>query len=292
MTEVKKAIIPIAGLSTRFLPLSKAVPKELLPLADKPALHYLLEEALDSGINQIIFVVGPGRKKEALNYFKRSPRLEKILKERKKEAVLANLKEVEDLAGRFTFSFAVQKEPLGDGHAVLQARKMVGDEAAAVMFADDIFDSKIPPVLQLAQIYKTCRKPVVALKKIPKEKVPHYGIVSTEKIASRLYKIKKIVEKPSPESAPSDLALAGRYVITPETFQYLRKLPPNQKGEIILADALERMFRDGKIVYGIEIEGEWLECGDKLRWLHSFFYFSLRHPQYGDCLKKYFKKHI
>jgi UTP--glucose-1-phosphate uridylyltransferase len=292
MMEVKKAIILIAGLGTRFLPLSKAVPKELLPLADKPNIQYLLEEALASGITEVIFVVRPGKKKEILEYFKKTPKLEKILKERKKNELLKELAELEDFSKNFSFSFVSQKDPLGDGHAILQAKKLAGDQPCAVFFTDDIVDSKTPCLLQLLQIYKTCEKPIVALKKLPPEKLSHYGIVVAEKIASRLHKIKRVVEKPSLGSAPSDLAVLGRYIITPEVFQYLKKLSPNQKGEIILADALEEMSRDGKIIYGQEIEGEWLECGDKPRWLHSFLYFSLKHPKYGKDLKEYFKKHL
>ena len=292
MAEVKKAVILVAGLATRFLPLSKAVPKEILPLADKPIIRYLLEEALASGITDIVFVISPGKKNEILDYFKKSPKLEKILKERKKEAILAELKELDELVRSFSFSFAIQKRPLGDGHAILQTKKIVGDEPCAVFFTDDIVDSKAPCLLQLLQVYKTCQKPVVALKKIPQEKISHYGIAATDKIAARLYKIKKIVEKPSVESAPSDLAVVGRYVLVPEVFDYLKKIPFNHRGEIILADALEKMTRDGKIIYGQEIEGEWLECGDKSRWLHSFFHFSLKHQKYGDSLKKHLKKYL
>lgn len=290
MGEVKKAIILTAGLATRFLPLSKAVPKELLPLADKPTLQYILEEALASGINEVIFVVSPGKKTAILNYFKKTPKLEKILKERKKEEILTELKKAEKLGQSFSFSFATQKEPLGDGHAILHAKKMSENESCAVFFIDDILVSKTPCLSQLMQIYKTCKKPVIALKRLPSEKLPFYGIVETEKIASRLHKIKRIIEKPSAESAPSDLAVMGRYIITPEVFQYLKGLSPNAKKEIILANALEKMVRDGKIVYGYEVEGDWLECGNKKLWLKSNVYFSLKHPEFGSDIKKYLKE--
>ena len=289
---LKKAIIPIAGLGTRFLPLSKAVPKEFLPLADKPIIRYLLEEALSANIKEIIFIVRPGKKEEILEYFKKSPKLEKILKERKKEQLLAELKTLEEFSKNFKFSFVNQRKPLGDGHAILQAKKLIGKEPSGVFFVDDVVDSKISCFSQLLQIFKTCQKPIVALKKLSKEKLPAYGVAAVEKIASRVYKIKKIVEKPSIDSVSSDLAVAGRYIITPEVFDYLGKLSPNQKGEIILADALEQMIKDGKMVYGKAIEGEWLECGDKLRWLHSHLYFTLKHPKYGPELKKYLKEII
>lgn len=289
---LKKAIIPIAGLGTRFLPLSKAVPKEFLPLADKPIIRYLLEEALSANIKEIIFIVRPGKKGEILEYFKKSPKLEKILKERKKEQLLTELKTLEEFSKNFKFSFINQREPLGDGHAILQAKKLIGKEPSGVFFIDDVIDSNISCFSQLLQIFKTCQKPIVALKKLPKEKLPAYGVAAVEKIASRVYKIKKIVEKPSIDSVSSDLAVAGRYIITPEVFDYLGKLSPNQRGEIILADALEQMIKDGKMVYGKAIEGEWLECGDKLHWLHSHLYFTLKHPKYGPELKKYLKEMI
>lgn len=287
---IKKAIFPIAGLGTRFLPLSKALPKELLPLADRPAIQYLLEEALRSGIKEIIFVIRPGKKEEVLEYFKKIPKLEKLLKDKKRDYLLEELKQLEEISSNLSFSYVTQKEPLGDGHAILQARKLAGSEPCAVFFIDDIVDSNTPCFLQLDQIFRTCQKSIMALKKLPKENLPHYGIAGVEKIASRLYKIKKIVEKPSIDSAPSDLAVVGRYIITPEVFDYLKRISPNERGEIILADALEQMIRDGKMVYGYEIEGEWLECGDKLRWLKSNFHFALKHPIFGPELKKYLRE--
>jgi len=290
MGEVKKAIILVAGLATRFLPLSKAVSKEFLPLADKPTLQYLLEEALASGITELIFVVSPGKKTAILNYFKKSPKLEKNLKERKKEEILTELKTTEKLGQSFAFSFVTQKEPLGDGHAILQAKKLAENQACAVFFVDDIIASRTPCLSQLGQIYKTCKKPVIALKKVPQERLSQYGIAETEKIASRLHKVKKIVEKPLPESAPSDLAVVGRYIITPEVFQYIKGLKPDKRGEIILANALEKMIRDDKIVYGYEVEGDWLECGNKNLWLKSNMYFSLKHPEFGSDIKKYSKQ--
>ena len=276
---IKKAIFPMAGLGTRFLPLSKAVSKELLPLADKPAIQYLIEEAAASGITEVIFVVRPGKKSETLNYFKKSPKLEKILEERKDDDIAKELEGLEEISKNISFSSCIQKNPLGDGNAVLQAKKLAGEEPFAVFFVDDIVDSKIPCLSQMLQIFKTCRRPVIALKKLPKEK-----------ISSRLYKIKGIVEKPPAESAPSDLAVMGRYIFTEEVFDYLKKTVPNEKGEIILASAIGDMIKDGRIIYGYEIEGEWLECGDKLRWLKSHLYFSLKHPQFGPEIKKYLKE--
>jgi len=286
---IKKAIIPIGGIGTRFLPLSKVLPKELWPLVDIPIIQYILEEAKQSEIKEIIFVISP-EKKVVLNYFKESPKIEKILKDRKKDHFLQSFKKIQELVSDISFSSVLQRKPLGDGHAVLQAAKIVESEPCGVLFGDDIVDSEVPCLLQLSKIFKTCQKPVIALKKIAKEKLPFYGVVEVEKIANRLYKIKRIVEKPSFQEAPSDLAIVGKYILTPEVFDYLKKAKPTQKGEIFLAETFDKMIRDGKIIYGYEFEGEWLECGNKLGWLKSHLYLSLKHPQFGPELKKYLKE--
>lgn len=290
--EIKKAIIPLAGLATRFLPLSKVVSKELWPLAGLPMIHYVVEEAKESGIKELIFVLSPDKKK-VLDYFKPSPKIEKFLKTRKKDNILEELKNLEQSLEDLSFSYVLQKKPLGDGHAVFQAAKLVNQEPVACMFVDDIIDSRTPGLLQLSKVFKTCQKPVVALSKVIKEKISYYGIVEVEKIASRLFKIKKIIEKPSSEQAPSDLAIVGRYILTPEVFDYLKKAKPTKKGEIILADVFNnQMLQDGKVIYGYELEGNWLECGDKERWLKSNLYFSLKHPKYGPELREYFKRNL
>ncbi|MDO8264913.1 MAG: UTP--glucose-1-phosphate uridylyltransferase [Candidatus Parcubacteria bacterium] len=291
VTNIKKAVILIAGLGTRFLPLSKVFPKEFFPLVDKPIIQYLLEEALDSGIKEIIFVVKPnGQKEKILDYIQNNQKIEKILKEKKNETLLAELKKVTDIAENFEFSFVVQKEPLGDGNAILMTKKLVGDEPCAVFFCDDVIDSKIPALSQLVQIFKTCQKPIIGLKKISRVKLPHYGVVDSEIITSRLHKVKNIIEKPPFDTAPSDLAIIGRYIITPEVFDYLKKAVPNKKGEIILADILSKMASDAKMIYGYELDGQWLECGDKLRWLKSNLYLGLKHPKFGDELRKFLKE--
>ncbi len=288
--EIRKAIIPLAGLATRFLPLSKVVPKELWPLVDAPIIQYIIAEAKESGIKEIIFVLKPENRR-VLDYLKPSPKIEKILKEKKREDILFEVKNLEELCKNISFSYVFQKKPLGDGHAILQAAKLIGEESVACMFGDDIIDSRIPGVSQLAKVFKTCQKPIVGLYCPSKEKIPCYGIVGIEKIANRLYKIKKIIEKPSLEQAPSNLAIVGRYILTPEVFDYLKKAKPSRKGEIILAEVFNnQMLRDGKVIYGYEFEGEWLECGDKLRWLKSNLYLSLKHPKYGPELKEYLKQ--
>ncbi len=286
--SVKKAIIPLAGLGTRFLPLSLAVSKEFFPLVDKPIIQYIVEEVKKSGINEIVFVISP-KQKTILSYFKKSPELEKVLVKRKKERALKDLKIFEEVFKGISFSYMVQKLPLGDGHAILQAQKLAGPQAVAVSFCDDVVDSDIPAISQLVNIYKTCSAPVIALKQLPKERVPAYGNVAVEKIAHNLYKIKKIIEKPELAHAQSHLVVVGKYILTPEVFDYLKKAKPSGKGEIILGEVFDKMLSDGKTIYGYELKGEWLECGDKLKWLKSFLYLSLKDPVFGKDLKDYLK---
>ena len=288
--EIKKAIIPLAGLSTRFLPLSKVVSKELWPLVDLPMFHYVIEEARNSGIEEFIFVLSPDKKK-ILDYLKPCPKIEKILKDRKKEEVLKEVKKIEELFKALSFSYVLQKKPLGDGHAVLQAAKLVNKEPVVCLFVDDIIEARTPAVLQLTKIFKTCQKPIIGLYRVAQEKISHYGIVGIEKIANRLFKIKKVIEKPSSEQAPSGLAIVGRYILTPDVFDYLKKAKPNKRGEIILADVFNnQMLQDNKLIYGYELEGEWLECGDKARWLKSNLYLSLKHPKYGPEIRDFIKE--
>ena len=289
--EIKKAIIPIAGLGTRFLPLTKVLAKELFPLVDKPIIQYIVEEAKNSGISEIIFVTSVG-KKATLNYFKKSQELEKILTKKKKEKILKELKSFEDSLKDISFSSVLQKKPLGDGHAILQAAKLTGKAPTAVLFGDDIIDGDTPALSQLIKVFKTCNSPIISLKKVPQEKLSGYGVVSVEKIANRLYKIKKIIEKPEISEAPSDLAICGKYILTPEVFNYLKKASPSKKGEIILAEVLDKMLTDGKMIYGYELKGKWLECGNKLGWLKSFLYFALKEPRFSGELKKYLKELI
>jgi len=300
MNKVRKAIIPIAGLGTRFLPLSKAVPKELWPLVDIPVIQYIIEEAKASGIKEIIFVIS-AEKRVVLDYFKESPKIEKILKDRKKTNLLEEFKRLQETLKDISFSCVTQRKPLGDGHAVLQAAKAVGDEPCAVLFSDDVVDSETPCLSQLTKTFNACQRPILSLYKLPKERLPFYGIVDVEKIASRLYKIKKIVEKPAVDEAPfypvrgfasngAGLAIVGKYILIPEVFDYLARAKPSPKGEIILADVFDKMIRDGKIIYGYEFEGKWLECGNKLGWLKAHLYLSLKHPQFGPAIKKYLKE--
>ena len=286
--NVKKAIIPIAGLGTRFLPLSLVLSKEFFPLADKPIIQYIVDEVKKSGITEIIFVVSP-KQKMVMDYFKKSPELEKMLVKRKKEHQLKDLKDFEAFFDGLKFSFVVQKSPMGDGHAILQAAKLTKNEPVAVSFGDDLIDSKEAALGQLINIFKTCNAPVVALKSLPKELIPSYGNVAVEKIANNLYKIKKIIEKPKPEEIQSNLVIVGKYVLTQEVMSYLKKAKPSEKGEVILGEVFDAMLNDGIPVYGYEIKGEWLECGDKMKWLKSFLYMSLKDPIFGKELRDYLR---
>ncbi len=289
---IKKAIIPIAGLGTRFLPLSKAVPKELWPLAGVPLIQYAIKETKDAGIREIIFVLN-SKSKKVFDYLKPLPKIEKTLKEKKREEIWEEVKRLDDLLSDISFSYTIQKNPLGDGHAILQANKLINsEEPIAVLFPDDIIESRQSAISQLANTFKTCQKPVIALSRKPEDVLSHYGVVRVEKIAHKYFKIKNIIEKPK-EEAPSNLAVIGRYILTPEVFSYLKKAKPGKNKEIILAEVFNnQMIAEGKLIYGYEIEGDWFECGDKLKWLKSNLYFSLKHPKYGSELRDYLKKII
>ena len=208
---------------------------------------------------------------------------------RKKDKILKELKDFEEIFEGIHFSFVVQKSPLGDGHAILRASEHINEEPVAISFGDDVVDSEEPALAQLIKVFKTCNAPVIALKQLSPEKVSAYGVVAVEKIANHLYKIKKIVEKPEQSEAPSNLVVVGKYILTPEVFQYLKKTTSGKHGEIILAEAFDKMLSDGKVIYGFELKGEWLECGDKLKWLKSFFYFALKDPRFKDELRQYLK---
>jgi UTP--glucose-1-phosphate uridylyltransferase len=286
---IKKVLLPIAGLGTRFLPLSKELPKEFWPLADIPVIQYIVEEARDSGAKEIVFIISP-EKKIIFNYFKESEKVEKILKERNKGPLIEKLKEFKDSFKDVSFSYVVQRKPLGDGHAILQADEKIGNNPCGVLFGDDVVSFKNPCLGQLDNIFRNYKKPVIAIRKVPKEMIPSYGILEVEKIANRLYKIKKIVEKPSIEEAPSDFAIVGKYILTPDVFCYLKMAGRPSKGkEMILADAFQRMIKDGKSIYGYEFEGDWLECGNKINWMKSNLSVSLNHKEFGSELRKHLK---
>jgi len=286
--EVKKAIIPIAGLGTRFLPLSKVVPKEFWPLVDKPVIQYIVEEAIASGIEEIIFVINPG-KKIAYDYFKKKLKSEKASLSKYKNHFLNQLEKLENLSKKIFFSTVVQREPLGDGDALLKAKKIVKKEPCAALWADDVVESKIPCLLQLIKVFKKYKKPVIALYRVPKSSFQFYGMVGVKKVGNRTYRIAKIIEKPQVLESPSNLAIVGKSIITDEVFNYLKKVKFSERGEIGLTETFAEMVKAGSEVYGYEFEGKWLECGNKLAYLKSNLYLSLKHPQFGKELRKYLK---
>lgn len=289
MQQIKKAIIPTAGLGTRFLPLSKVVPKEFWPLVDKPVLQYIVEEAVASGIKEIIFVINPG-KKIIRNYFEDKLKKKKVYFSKYKSLFLRDLKNLENLSKKVSFFQVIQKKPLGAAQAVFCARNLIKKEPCAALWADDVVESKIPALLQLIEVFKKYQRPVFALSQIPKESIQFYGIIKGKKIEKRIYKIEEIKEKPSPKEAPSDLAIVGKHIITPEVFDYLKKTNFDLKTDISLSEIFAEMVKDGKEIYGYQIEGKWLECGNKLAHLKSNLYLSLKHPIFGKELKKFLKK--
>ena len=283
MAEITKAVIPLAGIATRHMPLSKVMPKEFFPLADKPLLQYALQEAKDAGARDIIFVV-QSNKRYISDYLKRAPHIEKILEEKKQEDLLDSLGAIEKLCSGLTFSYVADK-PLGDGHAVLQARKLVGEEACFVLYVDDVIEARVPCSAQLVHVFRTSERPTIGLFELPAEKLSAYGVVAPEKIASRLYKIKSIVEKPSVQHAPSRLAIVGKYIITPDVFVELRKLNP-ENGEIRLSNALHNLLAR-KPVYGYQFTGKHYDCGSKIGFLKAVVEFGLKHPEVKTEFKKY-----
>lgn len=284
---VKKAILPIAGLGTRFLPLSKTLPKEMWPLIDKPVFQYVLEEAISSQIKEIVFVSAP-EKRIIWNYCTDSPRiLEKILKERKKKEMLQELKAVDKILKKVSLSLVYQKERLGDGHAILQAKRKIKKEPVAVLFADDVIEAKEPALSQMIKIYKKYQKPIVGVFQIEKKRISSYGVVEIEKLKGekRVFKVKRVVEKPKPQEAPSNFAIVGRYILTPEVFEFLKKAKKGKTGEIHLSEVFQEMINQNKEILAYWIRGRWLECGNKENYLKSLIYLCLKHPFFGKKIK-------
>jgi UTP--glucose-1-phosphate uridylyltransferase len=282
--KVRKAVIVAAGMGTRMLPASKVIPKEILPVVDKPAIQVVVEEAIASGIEEIVVVISPGRT-TVIDHFDSAPELERHLEERGKHDVLEMVRSTNNPA---RFTTAEQKEPLGLGHAVLQAREAVGDEPFAVMLPDDIFDSARPCLRQLLDIAESEDAPVVALLKVARSEIPKYGIVVAKPVRPRLYELSGMVEKPTAEKAPSDLAIMGRYVLTPDIFPLLAEGKPGAGGEIQLTDALLGLAQRRRL-YGYEFEGVRYDLGDKAGFIAAQVGFGLKRPELADSLRAYLK---
>ena len=283
--KIKKVIITVAGFGTRFLPVTKAQPKEMLPLVDKPVIQYLIEEAVASGIKEVIFITGRG-KRAIEDHFDNAAELETYLESRGKGELARQIREISSLAH---FAFVRQKEPKGAGDAILQARHLIGHEPVAVLYGDDIVDSKVPCLKQLIDVYEKYGTPVLSLERIPREDVWKYGVVDAKKIANRTYKIRHIVEKPSVKDAPSNLMAVGKYIITPEVVDLLTRVKPQPNKELYLTDALEAYLKEGGDMYGYEFTGIKYDCGDKLGFMKAVVHFGLKHPEIGKGFRQHLK---
>jgi UTP--glucose-1-phosphate uridylyltransferase len=283
---INKAIIPVAGLGTRFLPATKAQPKEMLPIIDKPVIQFLVEEVAEAGLQNIIFVTGRG-KRAIEDHFDFAPELENALLSNNKSDIYEKVRAISSLA---RFSYVRQKEPKGDGDAILCTRHLVGDnESVAVLFGDDVVDAPISPLKQIVSIFNKTQGSVVALDRVPKSEVSKFGVVKANLVGENLYEIVDIVEKPKAEEAPSDLVIAGKYIITPAVFAELENLKKsNQSGELRLSEALRNVVKKQKI-YGTLIEGERYDCGSKLGFLKATVDFALKHEEVKDQFKEYLK---
>ena len=287
MIKITKAIIPVAGLGTRFLPATKAMPKEMLPVVDKPVIQYIVEEAVAAGIKEIIFVTALG-KRAIEDHFDRNFELEYRLEEKKKKKELAAIAAIGQLA---KFAFVRQAKPLGDGHAILSALPFIDKhEPVAVLFGDDIIESRRPAIGQLMEVYKKHNSPVVAIMRVQPEAVGSYGIIGGKKLSSRVWQIKKFVEKPKPAEAPSRLAVVGHYIITPAIYDLLITQQPGSDGEIRLADAFISYLKGGKSLYGCRFEGVRYDCGNKLEFIKAQIAFGLKHPDLKQELRTYLRK--
>ncbi len=281
-----KAVIPAAGLGTRLLPMTKNSPKEMLPIVDKPAIQYVVEEAVNSGIDDIVIVTGRG--KEVIeNHFDVAYELEKVLEERNEEEKLNEIRRISQLADIF---YVRQRLPLGLGHAVYMARKHVGNEYFALMLGDDIILARKPCIKQLMEIHEKYGASIIAVQKVERKDVSKYGIVDYEEVEKGVYRIVDIVEKPSLEEAPSDMAVMGRYILHPSIFSFIEKTKPGKNNEIQLTDALKLMLKEHEI-YAYEFEGKRFDVGGKLDWLKINIEIALKRKEFEE-LRKFIKDEI
>ena len=283
--KIRKAVFPVAGLGTRFLPATKAMAKEMLPVVDKPIIQYAVEEAFAAGIEQIIFVTGRG-KKALEDHFDRSFELEMTLKNKNKEESLGQIQKLVPPTG--TIVYTRQHEPRGLGHAIWCARDIVGDEPFAVLLADDLIKSTVPVLSQMINRFDRLRASLVAVMEIPKDQTDRYGILDAREIEDNVVRINAMIEKPEPEIAPSNLAIVGRYILTPKIFDYLGKKELGAGGEIQLTDAMEKLLGD-QPVFGYKFEGERFDCGDKAGFQMANLAFAMERPDIKDKLARFIK---
>lgn len=281
---VRKAVFPVAGLGTRFLPATKAQPKEMLPLVDKPIIQYGVEEALSSGVDNIILVTGRG-KNAIEDHFDVSVELETFLEARGKTELLNEIRKISNL---INFSYVRQGEPLGLGHAVLVTRTLVGSEPFAVILGDDVIDANPPALRQMIDVFEELRGPVLAIEEVPREDVSAYGIIDAEEVRPGVYQIRDLVEKPPRDEAPSNLAIIGRYVLTPDIFPALEETAKDRTGEIQLTNGLRRLLKN-RPIYGCRIDGVRHDTGNKLGFLRAVVYFALRRPDLAEPFRQYLR---
>lgn len=282
--KVRKAIIPAAGLGTRFLPATKAQPKEMLPVVDKPTLQYIIEEAVDSGIEEILIITGRN-KKSIEDHFDRSIELEIELEKKGKTKMLEEVRRISDMADIY---YIRQKEPKGLGHAVSCARSFIGDEPFAVLLGDDIVYSEKPCLKQMIEVYNEYKTTILGVQEVEKSEVSKYGIVEGKAIEEGVYKVKDLVEKPKVEEAPSNVAILGRYILSPDIFEILENTPPGVGGEIQLTDALKSLAKV-EAVYAYVFEGKRYDVGDKQGFLEATVEMALRREDLREGLMKYLK---
>jgi len=285
--KVRKAVFPAAGLGTRFLPATKAQPKEMLPIVDKPIIQYGVEEAMAAGCDQIIIVTGRG-KTAIEDHFDVSYELEKMLEERKKTELLTIVRQISDM---IHIAYVRQKEAMGLGHAVLMAKELVNNEPFAVLLADDVIDGQVPCLLQMIEMFEQTQSSILAIQQIDGPAISQYGVLDASPVNgnSRLYQVKNMVEKPRAEEAPSNLAIVGRYILTPAIFEALERTPLGAGGELQLTDAIRLLLQKEK-VYGYRFEGKRHDAGDKLGFLKATVEFALKRPELRDEFRAYLRK--
>ncbi len=283
--KIRKAVIPAAGLGTRFLPATKALPKEMIPIVDKPAIQYIIEEIVDSGIEDILVITGRG-KRAIVEHFDKSIELNETLKNKGQESVLRTLEKIEQLAD---IHYLQQKEALGTGHAVLKAANHIGDEPFAVLFGDDLIQGKDPALKELISTFEKYNSTVLGVSEVSEEKVSQYGIIKGKPINGE-YIVEDLVEKPDPGKAPSRMALLGRMIFTPDIFDYLRKTKVDEKHqEILLTDAILAMARE-KVVYAHILKGKWHTVGDKLSFIKTTIEYALAQKELRTGVKDFLKE--
>ncbi|MCR4313978.1 MAG: UTP--glucose-1-phosphate uridylyltransferase GalU [Candidatus Uhrbacteria bacterium] len=285
--KIRKCIIPVAGMGTRFLPAAKAQPKEMLAVVDKPVIQYIVEEAVASGIEEIIFVTAIG-KRAIEDHFDRSFELEYRLEQKKKTKELEEIKKIGKLA---KFAFVRQTKPMGDGHAILSALPFIdAHEPVAFAFGDDIINGKVPAFKEILDVYEKYEDPVIALEAVPKNMVSSYGVIDGKRVDDRTWEIQGFVEKPQPKEAPSNLIFIGRGILTPSLLQTLKKQKPGKDDEIRLADAFMTHLSMGRVMYGCQFTGTRYDCGNKLGFLKAQIELGLKHQEIGKDLKRYLKQ--